>query len=175
MDTFFEQIVKRRKTMAEKIVWGLMWFFAILVIVLLLLISPNFGAFSMVGILAAFGVGYGTFRYTSGQNVEFEYSVTNGEVDIDKIIAQRKRKRLITIDCKEIEAFGVYDPQKHVNTNYDKRMLVCNLDAEKLFYFVTRYKQLGRVLVVVEPDERILSALKKYVPRQVAYDAFSGN
>ena len=175
MDTFFEQIVKRRKTMPEKIIWVLMWFFAVIIMLALLLYSPQLGAFSMVGLIAAFGVGYGTFRYTSGQNIEFEYSVTNGEVDIDKIIAQRKRKRLITIDCKAIDAFGVYDPMKHTNTNYDKRMLACNLDAEKLYYFVTRYKEFGRVLVVVEPDERILSALKKYVPRQVAYDAFSGN
>lgn len=39
-------------------------------------------------------------------NVEFEYVVTNEELEIDKIVAQRRRKKLVTASCQTFEALG---------------------------------------------------------------------
>lgn len=40
---------------------------------------------------------YGGYILITNMSVEYEYIVTNGEMDIDKIIAKRRRKRLITV------------------------------------------------------------------------------
>ena len=36
-------------------------------------------------------------------NVEYEYCFTNGALDVDKIIAARKRKRLTELNARDIE------------------------------------------------------------------------
>ena len=40
---------------------------------------------------------YGAYFLITGTSVEYEYAVTNGEMDVDKIIARRKRVHLITV------------------------------------------------------------------------------
>ena len=42
-------------------------------------------------------------------NVEYEYIVTNGELDIDRIIARRGRKRMINIKTNAYELIAPYD------------------------------------------------------------------
>ena len=86
MDTFFEQIVKKKKTLAE---WGIMLgtvFVAAALVFGILQVKP----LMMIPILPTLlmvGIGYGGWWLITAQNVEFEYCVTNGDIDIDVIIA----------------------------------------------------------------------------------------
>jgi hypothetical protein len=41
-------------------------------------------------------------------NVEYEYIVTNGEMDVDMIQSKTNRKRLISFKCSEIERIEPY-------------------------------------------------------------------
>ncbi|OJU15297.1 MAG: hypothetical protein BGN88_15520 [Clostridiales bacterium 43-6] len=177
MDTFFEQLVIKKKTPPEKMMIVLIWIFAAIVILLLLVIFffQLLDKISLLGMIAAFLVGFGAYKYTSRLDIEFEYSVTNGELDIDKIIARSTRKRLISVSCKDVERFGAYKTAEHENTQYGKKMFACSYDAEHPYYIVTRQKEFGLTLLVMEPDERILTALKKFVPRQGTSDGFRGN
>lgn len=75
------------------------------------------------------GAIYGAYWLISGMSIEYEYILTNGEIDVDKIIAQRKRKRLVTVSAKTFEAFGPYKPEEHVNRNYDSRILACESET----------------------------------------------
>lgn len=54
-------------------------------------------------------------------SVEYEYIVTNGEMDIDKIIAKRRRKRLITVNARTFERFGPFKESDHAGETYSNR------------------------------------------------------
>lgn len=41
-------------------------------------------------------------------NIEYEYILTNNDLDIDKVIGKRKRKRMISLDVSTAEAFAPY-------------------------------------------------------------------
>lgn len=99
MDIFVEKIVSRKKGPREYILSAMIIFISIIVVVMAsLLLGPR----GIVLLLTA-GLIVGDWYLIGSFNVEYEYSITNGEIDIDKIINRRKRKKLITADCKDIE------------------------------------------------------------------------
>ena len=104
MDTFVEQIIVKKKGPKEiAIITGTILLVVILVFVLFLFLNY----FSLVIDMLLI---YGAWWLITGQNVEYEYSVTNGDIDIDQIIAQRKRKRVVSVAGSKIETAGPYNP-----------------------------------------------------------------
>lgn len=86
MDTFVEQIVAKKKGAKEiAVIAGTIFLIVVLVFVLFMFL----GYFSLVIDMLLI---YGAWWLITSQNIEYEYSVTNGDIDIDQIIAQRKRK-----------------------------------------------------------------------------------
>ena len=173
-DVFIEHLVKKKPTgvdTAKKI--GI-----VLAVILLLLIcfTIGFGFVGPLAILLAFGVCYGAYWLISGMSVEYEYILTNKEIDVDKIVAQRKRKRLVTVSVKTFDGFGPYKAAEHVHRNYDSRILACvSEDAPDAYYATFQHSTLGRCLLVFNPDDRIINNVKQSLPRTVGGHANSGN
>ena len=110
MDTFVEQIIVKKKGPKEiAIITGTILLVVILVFVLFLFLNY----FSLVIDMLLI---YGAWWLITGQNVEYEYSVTNGDIDIDQIIAQRKRKRVVSVAGSKIETAGPYNPTEFAGT-----------------------------------------------------------
>ena len=174
MDVFIEQIVRVKKSPAKLLLSVLVWVAAIVLFLLIVLLSVG-GALKSLGMFAMLigaGLIYLAWRMTTGMNIEYEYSVTNGFFDVDMIIAQRKRKRVLAAECKDFESFGRYVPAQHEHRQYDKRILAGDPNAEGAWYGTLRHKEMGHVLLVLEPEERVLEAIRKFLPKLVANDAF---
>ncbi len=108
MDIFIERIVERKKTIFDYMIIFSIFFgslFVALAIVLFLGISP-------ISTILLIVLGYLVYYLISLRKIEYEYAFTNGELDIDKIIAQRKRKRVFSASCRDFEAFGKLDSEK---------------------------------------------------------------
>ena len=85
MDTFFEQIISIRKTGKSIAAIVGVWLLAFILCFLLFLFSGYLGAFSFLLIAGAL---YGAFKLSCLFNIEYEYIVTNGTMDIDNIISK---------------------------------------------------------------------------------------
>lgn len=172
MDLFVEQIVKKEKNIKEKILQILIWLLAVNLIaaaaVLIFLGIP----FGMLLFFVIVGIGYGAYKLSCRFEIEYEYSITNGYFDVDKIIAKSKRQRVLSTTCREFEAFGRYDEKEHASKNYKTILTACSEGAEDKWYAALHAKDMGYTLVIFTPNEKVLGTLKKYVPRQVAKDAF---
>lgn len=174
MDVFIEHIVKKRPT-------GLDTAKKISIIILAILVMAACFVFGLrfigpIAIMLAIGVCYGGYWLISGMNIEYEYILTNGEIDVDKIIAQRKRKRLVTVHAKTFEAFGPYHMAEHLNRNYDSRILACEAEnSEGVYYATFRHNVLGHCLLVFNPDDRIIKGVKSFLPRTVGGHGNYGN
>jgi hypothetical protein len=126
-----------------------------------------------LGPLVAVGAIYGAYFLVSSMSVEYEYSVTNGDLDIDQITAQRRRKRLVSVSCKEVEAFGHYKPEEHQNKTYQTKIMACDTPANpELWYCVVRLKQSGTTLVVFNASPKMLEGMKRFLPRPIMHEAF---
>ncbi|HEX2985835.1 MAG TPA: DUF6106 family protein [Caproiciproducens sp.] len=170
MDVFVEQIIKR-KIGVKDILFdvGLLLLGIILTIASLIFLRA-------LSFLVLIAVCYGIYYFATSRNLEFEYSITNGDITIDKIVNRRSRKRVISIDAKEIEKMGKYNPEEHRSKRYASTLVSSETDDGKdAWYFTGNHPKMGSVLVVFSPDEKVLTAIKPFLPRQVAIDAFGRN
>lgn len=174
MDVFVEQIVKKRNTgkdmaiIALIIVGGLLLAF-IFAFILPVLIPQLFTIF----LLLMVGTVFGAYWLITNLNVEFEYAVTNGDLTIDKIIHRRKRKRIITLDAKDIERLGKYKVSEHAQKHYDRRIVTARDENEEdCWYIAMRHRKFGNILLTFSPDERVLNSLKPFIKRQLALEVF---
>lgn len=164
MDAFFEQIVVKKKTALDWLIILLSLLGGILVI------GAVFVFIRSLVVAALFGVGYGVWWLISNRNIEYEYCVTNGDIDIDCIIDKRKRKRIVAVAGRKLESLLPYDPAR--STAGYQRVVVAapSANAEGLWGFTYHSKKNGHTLVVFQPEERVLNALYGGLPRLVQMD-----
>lgn len=167
-DIFLEKIVTKRKTGKEFAIIG----GAVLASVLLLAAGVIFGSllpFLMPMILV--GVGYGLWFVISSMNKEYEYIVTNGDLDIDMIIARRKRKRVLSVKAKEFELMaqtGTIDEKDSASSRYKTLDFSSSTNSKSNWFILTTHNS-ERVKVIFEPDERMLKNLKRFNPSKIKY------
>ena len=168
MDTFAEHIIVKYPSPADSFKKGM-------IVAGTILISLLMGIFLLptrIGSLAVFviaGVIYGGYYLLTNMNIEYEYSVTNGEFDVDKIISQRKRKKMITFEVKNIESFGKLADARPAS---DSSVTVLAADGlgENDYYADFRHEAMGDVRLVFTPNRRILEAMKPFMPRIIKFE-----
>lgn len=154
MDTFFEQIVKKKKTAME---WcgiiGTVVLAVVLAVVLWLINIP------LLSPLLIIGIGYGAWWLVTGLNAEYEYCVTNGDIDIDLIVAKRKRKRIVSVVGRKVESLLPYNAAKVDEKAYQRIVVAAPSKNEAgLWCFTYHSKKSGHTLVVFQPEQRVLHA-----------------
>lgn len=164
MDSFFEQIVKKKKGFKE---WLVIAAVILGALVLLFLSLAYLGSFI---IIAAVGIIYGAWWLATTQNIEYEYCVTNGDIDVDVIVARRKRARLVSVAGRKVRALAPYDPQKPLGKFQRTVMVAPSLNEEGLWYFTYHSKKNGDTLVIFMPDDRVLGAFYEGLPKLTQMD-----
>jgi len=164
MDSFFEQIVQKKKGAKE---WMIIAAVMLGALVLAFLVWAFLGA---LAVLALVGIGYGAWWLITSQNIEYEYCVTNGDIDVDQITARRKRKRLVSVAGRKIQSLQPYDPAVPLG-QYQRRVMAAeSLNEDGLWCFTYHSKKNGNTFVVFHPDMRVLKALYGGLPKLVQMD-----
>lgn len=169
MDTFFEQIVALRKTGKDIAAFVGIWLAAVVLCVVLVLFTSILGT---IGFLLMAGVLYGAYYLSSRLTVEYEYIVTNGTMDVDKIIAKSSRKRVLSFDLSKVERLERYNPASKPVGNFDKTIIACNENDPDVFFLVVCEERKGTRLLVFSPEERMKQAIVKFLPKYIANHAF---
>lgn len=163
MDVFIEQLVsKRSKTTDLVLKLGIGTAAVVLAIVAFYLLSML--GLGMISLVIAAAIIYVGFYFITSMNVEYEYIVTNGEIDIDRIAARRKRKRLLTVKVNTFEQFGEFSaaPEKSGLTVVD-----ASGNEHDQYYADFRHTKYGNARLVFSPDEKTLAAIRPFVPRSI--------
>ena len=170
MDTFFEQIVSMKKDgKAIAAIIGI-WLLAVVLAFLLFTIGMQFiGALSL---LLVFGLFYGAFKLSTRFNIEYEYIVTNGTMDIDKIISKSSRKRVVSFELQTVSRLEKFTPAQLNNINPKEIVAACNLNDPEAYLMVSSKEGKGNIVLVFAPDERVRGAIIKFVPKFIANSAF---
>ncbi len=155
-----EQIIFRKKTKSQV---------ALAVVIMALCSILTVMLFMFLGALALMLVVpliYGMWWLLSGMNIEYEYCITNGDIDIDRIVARRKRERVVSVSLKKLESAGRYEPEKWQGRQVDRLVFAaCSEKEEGLYCFSYRSKKRGYTLVVFQPNERVMEAFTQALPR----------
>lgn len=172
-DTFLEFMVKKRTTSKDALLKVGVIAAGLVVAIALMMLSPLLGMFSMFGFLAAAGAIYGAYRLFSMLNLEYEYVITNGDLDVDKIINQNARKRMVSVKCSSFDTFGRYDEAQHRGKSYKTRIFACTAPTDENVWCATfNHGVYGQTLLVFNADDKMLDAFKKYLPKMLSYEVF---
>ncbi|MBR7132662.1 MAG: hypothetical protein IKD04_03935 [Clostridia bacterium] len=168
MDTFFEQIVSVRKSgKAIAAITGI-WLLALLLSVLLFLF-PFLGS---LNILLICGILFGAFKLCGKFNLEYEYIITNGTMDIDRIINKSSRKRELSLELSTVSRIEKFNAGLLNSINRQSLTVACDENAADAYLLVAEREGKGSAYLVFEPDERLKGAIVKFVPKFVANSAF---
>ncbi len=172
MDIFIEEMVERKRTAKDvAIVFGLMVLSVIFAYLLLVVVLPLIPQFGSILFLLTAGVIYLAYRFSMSFNVEYEYSLVKNEIDIDKIMNRRKRKRLTTVNIKGLEAFGYCDKnheyEKFAGDISVKKIYACEKKNNENNYFVVYFENSIKVMTVFSPSEKIVEVIEKLNPKRV--------
>lgn len=167
-DVFIEKLVRRKPT-ASVIILKILVAFAALVICISVLFTP---LASIAGPIIFVAVGWIAWILIRRLNFEFEYSLTNGDLDIDTIIGFKKRVHMLSLHFYEIEFMAPIDPQyagrfpdKDMETIYD---VASSKDSPDRWFLIFR-KDGSRCKLIFEPNERMIQAMHHYNPQNVVY------
>jgi hypothetical protein len=158
-DVFKEQIVKRLPTSIDRMKKICLIAAAAMLSVILLgmPIAAPIGSFSL---LIVFAIWFGVYYFLSFLKVEYEYSFTNGSLDIDVIYAKSRRKRLFTGDVKDFEIMSRTDSKEKM-AEFSRAEVTLDYSSHSpdalTYAFLTRHK--GRIIkIIIQPNDMMLQA-----------------
>ncbi len=163
MDIFMEKIVRKKKDIKDYLITAAIIIASLVLAMVALTYLADMGLFIVAGII------YLAYLLMTTRNVEYEYAVTNGDLDIDKIIAQRKRVRVFSASCKNFEIVAKLKSD-HFTPQYRnfKKQIDCTStrEGEGVWFIILNYKN-EQTVVYFEPTEKMLQSFKTFIPRKV--------
>ncbi len=168
MDVFVEQLVVRKRTGGDYLIIAGCILTALLVCFFIPLFLGRFlGAFTL---LICVGFVYLLYNVMIGTNLEYEYSFTNGAVDVDKIIAAKRRKHVTSLNAREIEMMGTTKNRAfegYMNNSEIKKVYACSSVKDEGVFFVLYTEGGKRKLLLFNPEERIQDGFRRLNPQKV--------
>ncbi len=171
MDCFIEYMIKQKKTPATLIKKILIYFAAVIISLMVMIVMMIFPSM-FIGLIpmAILIIFYAAYRISSSFDVEFEYILTNGELDVDKITHKKSRKRLMTIHCKSFIEFEKYSANDAKSGNDGEFAKIIDASAKSETYddyYAVFYKNGQKIKLIFNPTQKMIEMFKLYAPRVV--------
>lgn len=164
MEGIREQLVKKPVTKPDKIkTYAILLAALLLAIVVVMVFNILFGTtMILIGLLLSGAILYGGYWLTGELSIEYEYCFSGGELIVDKIINQKKRKSMCQIHLRSAESF-IKNPKSFPDTT---EINACGEEYETYGIVYTDEKY-GRSILMFTPDEKMLEMIKPYLPRVI--------
>lgn len=164
MEGIREQLVKKPVTGSDRAkTYGVLAAALLVAVIVFMLVNIFLGStMIIVAIILAGVILWGGYWLTGEFNVEYEYCFSAGELTVDKIINQKRRKPMCSIDLRSADSF-TKSPRKLPDVTV---INACGDSGEQyaIEYADPKY---GRCVFLFTPDERMLEAVKPYLPRML--------
>lgn len=164
MDTFVEQLVIIKNGPKIKATKISLWVVCSLMAAGLIgfaILNRSFAFILLTLAAAAFFCAW----YMCGQlNNEYEYIITNRDIDIDRIVNKKKRIRMASFTCSDIENIEPYNPNKHfADKSNNKNVYFGCVPDENAYAFTVKHPKKGCYVLVITPNDAFKDAIRKFV------------
>ena len=119
-------------------------------------------------VIGIYGNRYGSIDAESGLSmteVEFEYAITEGDIDIDKIINKSKRTKILSIRLRKFEIIAPVLSDKYSEEYKSLKKVDCSANLEpSATYFAVYTDENERKCLLFDPSQKMLDITEKYCP-----------
>lgn len=160
-EVFVEQILKRRINISGFLL-RILSIFVVLIGIMSIMWLEILG-FTLTVLLA-----YGAYLVWSYTSVEYEYSFLNGELSVDKIMGQRKRKSIADYDIKEAEMIAPVMSEQVIraSANATIKDFTSGTKNGEIYAMIINNAN-GKTKVLFEPNQKIIEAMYHVRPNIV--------
>lgn len=184
MDVYMEYMIKHKKETKDYLIVGGIIFLAVILSIALLAVifaaayalagsQISSFAFSIGFVLIAL-VWYLAYIVIGTRSIEYEYILTNGEIDIDRIMSRKGRKRVASFDFANVDICANIEDSEHNHSykNPDPERRVIDVTGDKSrgnVYFADYYEEDGggKKRVLFQPTSKMIEEIRKFNPRNV--------
>ena len=171
MDNFHEEVASKYNKTPNNILYALCWVAIVLFGILAMmglssLMALQFSIAAVAYLLLFGGLAVLLWFKKDNLRVEYDYTFTNGDLDVGKVFGNARRHLMTSLSMKNVEACGlVTDPsfQRYITMNdVKKHNWFVNRDAVLYyFYFV---KNNIKHIIVLEISNDMAVMLRPYLP-----------
>ena len=165
-DLYYELLVKKESTAKDAVIrYGLIVLTAVMALGGLL-ISP-------ILLIAAIALGVACYFVIPKTDLEFEYLFVNGELDVDMVMSKSKRKKANSISMEQTDIVAPLKSHRMDYYNGNQKMKTLDYSSgnpeHKRYAMITRLNN-ESCRVIIEPDDRMIQAIKNSAPGKVFLD-----
>lgn len=166
-DIFVEQIVKRKRSTSDilKIV---------LIILAAMVVDSTFLIVNMLRLVFPFVFAmsiYASYNIIRNMSIEYEYSITNGEMDVDSIAGRRKRKKLLSLSVRRfsIVAPAVQKYEAEFQSDSIRKVIDACISPNVEGLWFARFEDDAGLesALFFHPSEKVLRALARTIPSKM--------
>lgn len=170
MDNYREEVVIRKKgRVIYNIAYIMVWVFIVLfglmgVMYLSSMLGMDFSIQVILGFVLYGGMALLLFYVKDNLRTEYEYCFTNGMIDFDKVLGNRRRKHLLSLRMSEVEDGGFTDSDaidKYLDM-HDVKKLNYYLNGNERVFFLYFIREGKKQLVFFEPSDAFIALMKQY-------------
>ena len=186
MDDFLEQIAVKRNNVLNNVIYILSWVarlaFAVIGVVSLSgVIGVNYEtggmAFSLQALITAVvagGIAFLIWRSADNLRIEYDYTFTNGNLDVSRVMNNKRRRYLTALEMKDVIRCGPAEGPAFKKTLAEPGVKVHNWFVNrgaKLTFFYFQRSGVKHVIVLELDDEMLaLVRSRKYLPQTAWYN-----
>ena len=160
MDHYNEQMIQKQTEPKDTVKRIL-----IVTVTVLLLAAIAYAAYVFVFpllIVIAVGAVYLAYILFTGTFVEYEYIVTNNDLDVDKITGKSKRKRLVTVKLNTVKQWGEYTGTE--GSDVAATVMASDATGYDAWYITADHDKLGKIMVIFTPSQETITNINFGVP-----------
>ncbi len=165
-DLYKEHLVKKEKTAADTFKRFALIGATVFLSAAGILIHP-------IILLAAVGMGIATYFLLPGTDLEYEYLLIGHSLDIDKVMAKTKRKRVKSFDLASADIIAPLNSHRmdyyNANTNIKTLDYSSGNPEHRRFAFIISDSG-ATCRVIIEPDDEMTAMLRSSMPGKCFLD-----
>lgn len=167
MDIFCEYMVKRKKQKVDFVLEAILILVAIYLSIIVFGMMSVFKSFTLLVIAA---IWYGVIYLIRRKDIEYEYTLTNNILDIDRIFAKKTRKRITSIDIAKVDYIRPANTQDYEKNPELSDHYLCECRESKRNYVMV-FARDGRVhRVFFTPNDKMKKNFAKLNPSRVTVE-----
>ncbi len=165
-DIYKEYRIVQTKTAKDTMFTALLWIAGIaLMIAEIVFAGPG------LGLILALLTGWGAYTLTTFMNKEYEYILTNNELDIDVIYNKSSRKSKFTIDLKKIDIMAKVNDDLYTHElgkpGYTVFNAATNRAEDTTYAIMLENDSMGKKKILISPPEELVMEMYKQSPSKI--------
>lgn len=164
-EVFKEYLIKQKKSSKDAIMQTGLCIGAVILGLIAFAIGGPF-----LGPLLVCGIVFGAYYLFCKLNKEYEYILTNNELDIDVIYNRSSRKRVITLDMKKIDIMASIKDKAHekeLGKAYKVINASENTNEADTYAIIGSNDKYGSFKILITPNEALLNDMYRQSPSKV--------